>query len=328
MAPVNGGFEFILAGVPVRVQWFFFLTAALIGFNFMNVPTFFAIFIGIVFVSVLLHEMAHAAVYRAYGVAPRILLQGFGGLTFGRSLSSGRHVLVSVAGPATNLLLSVSAYYAYLHVNTRSPELLFLLFETAQVNLFWAIFNILPIMPLDGGNATSSLLSVIFKRDMTPTARILSILTGALVIGYLLKVRQTYAALFIAYFVFLNFQALGSRGPGQFRPTIIKPPKPERTGRRARKAGTNAPPAPTSRPVDASPTGPRPSSPIDTTGWQVPSTRRTFDQEIDTVLDALTGDSPELASIAVDRARRLARTPEQHAVADQLQAEILRRISG
>lgn len=326
MAGVNGGFEFILAGVPVRVQWFFFVTAALLGSNLINDPIMFAVWVAVVFISVLLHEMGHAAVYRAFGVQPRIMLQGFGGLTFGRSLPPGKDFLVSIAGPGTNLLIAFSALYAStLRID---PQVSSVLGMIGAINVVWAIFNILPIMPLDGGNATNSFLSLIFRRDMTPAARTISVITGGVVIFFLIRIQFVLPALFIGFFVWQNLQGLtGQRGPSPFRPTVINAPKQKRFGR-GRVSSPRPPAAPPTRPVDAPPGPQRGSSPIDTTGWQMPTKRRTFEQEITTAVDALSSDAPELASIAVDRARRLAENPEQHAVADQVQAEILRRISG
>ena len=155
--------------------------------------------------------------------------------------------------------------------------------------------------------------------------------TGGVIIYFLLRYQALLPALFIGFFVWQNLQGLtGRHGPGALRPTITKPPKQKRFGGRSAGRSPSMPPPSDHRPTGVGrPAGSdRPSSPIDTTGWVMPSTRRTFEQEVSTAVDALGNDEPELASIAVDRARRLATNPDQHAVADQLQAEILRRISG
>ena len=55
--------------------------------------------------------------------------------------------------------------------------------------------------------------------------------------------------------------------------------------------------------------------------------RRTFGQEVEATAQALARNEPELASIAVDRAARLAVSPEDAMVVQQLRDEVLRRLT-
>ncbi len=72
--------RFRILGFPVHVQPFFLLVAALLG-GMRNDLTLILIWVAVVFVSVLAHELGHALVARAYGQQPSILLYSMGGLT-------------------------------------------------------------------------------------------------------------------------------------------------------------------------------------------------------------------------------------------------------
>jgi len=69
--------------------------------------------------------------------------------------------LVAIAGPISNLLLATLAaigYHATSLLNVLSPTL-FLFFVTfIQVNIFLALFNLIPIFPLDGFRVSLALL--------------------------------------------------------------------------------------------------------------------------------------------------------------------------
>lgn len=77
------------------------------------------------------------------------------------------YVLVAAAGPASNLAMAVAAAVALLLVpvspvtlgesNVMAP-LASLLSRAIQINALLAVFNMIPIPPLDGGNVLSGLL--------------------------------------------------------------------------------------------------------------------------------------------------------------------------
>jgi hypothetical protein len=101
--------HFRIFGVPVRVEPFFVIVAALFGIGIEPLWVVF-VFVVVVFVSVLVHELGHALTYRALGQRSAIVLHGFGGFTVPagggrRVLSKGKSVLVSVSGALTQLLV-------------------------------------------------------------------------------------------------------------------------------------------------------------------------------------------------------------------------------
>jgi Zn-dependent protease len=171
---MNGGFDLRVAGVPVRVMWMFFFVTFLIGSSFGD-PVRIGAWMAVAFVSILVHEMGHAFAYRAFGVEPTVALHGFGGSTFGRSLPVGRDLVVSLAGPVTGLVIGLPALVVANTVPVTSALVANVIAMVVWVNVWWSLVNLLPMLPLDGGNATNAGLSLLFRRDMTHPTRVISV---------------------------------------------------------------------------------------------------------------------------------------------------------
>jgi stage IV sporulation protein FB len=151
-----------ILGIPVRIEPSFLLIAVMVGAmggTVMGMIT----WIVVIFLAVLVHEMGHALVMRAYGFEPYIVLHGFGGLagregSFGRT-SIWREVAISLAGPGAGFLLAVPAALALLFVPAPVLGGLGNLLEVLlRVTIFLSILNLIPMMPLDGGNVARLLL--------------------------------------------------------------------------------------------------------------------------------------------------------------------------
>jgi Zn-dependent protease len=110
-------------------------------------------------VSVLAHEGAHAAAARMAGLpVVRIVANLWGGHTAvesGRS-TPGKMAGVAFAGPLANALLALAAFGATGAVSGDIPGRLVAGF--AIVNAALAVFNILPGLPLDGGQLVESVV--------------------------------------------------------------------------------------------------------------------------------------------------------------------------
>src|SRR5262245_37766913 len=100
--------SFSFAGIPIRIHAVFFLMALMLGATGTQNPASIGIWVAVVLVSVLLHELGHAIAGKAFGLAPQIDLHGMGGTTSwprGRELGAARRVIVSLAGPMVGIAI-------------------------------------------------------------------------------------------------------------------------------------------------------------------------------------------------------------------------------
>ena len=110
--------------------------------------------IALIFVIVLIHELAHAASASWMGCpAKEIVFVAFGGVTLFRNpLPWLKQLFVAASGPATNLALApVTFLIWYWFGYSRGGDLSQLLWRIAWANVAMTAFNLLPIWPLDGG---------------------------------------------------------------------------------------------------------------------------------------------------------------------------------
>jgi Zn-dependent protease len=184
--------HFSVFRVPVHVQPYFWLMAAFFGFSlhgpahgasFSNwlshgqAPSF-ALWFPIMFLAILLHELGHAIVGRAFGATPMVILTGWGGLTqlHGPRIPAGRSAVVSFAGPLVGLVIGSAAWCIQAFARLpQVPVLYIALDDIVFTNFVWALFNLVPIVGLDGGNIMSSILEKIFGLGGVRSAHVISI---------------------------------------------------------------------------------------------------------------------------------------------------------
>jgi len=246
--------RFHLFGIPVRVHPFFWLVAILLGVSSggETPPIDLLIWVGCVFVSILIHELGHATVALAYGWRPWITLYGFGGLA---SYQPTRHdwksqVLISAAGPFAGFLF-IALVMAAVQASGHSVQLpamfvgevhplfppwaTFVPFDSAninaliwylwQINILWGLLNLLPIYPLDGGQIMRELcLSANRGRGIEQSLWISIIVAGGVVVFCVMQ-REIYLALMFGYLAYTNYTLLqhfsgggGYGGGGSGRP--------------------------------------------------------------------------------------------------------------
>jgi Zn-dependent protease len=167
--------------------------------------------LGLIFGSVLLHELGHSLVARRFGVdVAEIELHFFGGTA--KMLSMPKRprdeVVIAAAGPAVSLLLALGAGLllvpAYLWAPTVVARLAAVVF---QVNLMLGLFNLLPALPMDGGRILRAALTPRFGgyRATRVAVTVARVVAGAMVVYGLLATEFFLVA--IAAFIWL----LGTR---------------------------------------------------------------------------------------------------------------------
>lgn len=151
--------------IPVYIHPAFWIIAALIGF--LNSFSLFGtlIWMAIILFSVLLHEYGHGVTALVFGQKPRIDLVFWGGVTSyrdGKPLSAIKQFFIVLNGPLFGLLVYVVATLLLLIPSLAKGTSLQILHLTQVVNIFWTILNVLPIMPLDGGQLVRVVLEAAF----------------------------------------------------------------------------------------------------------------------------------------------------------------------
>jgi len=168
--------QFLLAhisGIPVRIdyRWFFVLalmswiTASSINTLVENVLAsfIFGLLTTLVFfVSILIHEYAHAVIARMEGMKVlEIVLHPFGGLArLKREPDTPRaEFRIAIAGPAASFMLAVAFAVLMAIADALALNILALLFfMLALSNFLLAVFNLFPGYPLDGGRVLRAYL--------------------------------------------------------------------------------------------------------------------------------------------------------------------------
>jgi Zn-dependent protease len=172
--------HFTVLRVPVHVQPYFWLMAAFFGYqSHAHGPwASFGLWFPIVFFAILFHELGHAVVGRWFGGSPIVVLTGWGGYTerHGPRIPPGRSALVSFAGPLVGLVIGGAAWAIQAYAPIPHNQILNIaLGDIVFTNLVWALFNLVPIVGLDGGNIMSSLLEKVFGLGGVRTAHLISI---------------------------------------------------------------------------------------------------------------------------------------------------------
>lgn len=215
--------RFHVGPFPVRVFASFFLFSAILGLNFAGEPWRFAAWMFVVFVSVLAHELGHAVVGRAIGGTPEIHLEGMGGVTFPnlrRKPGALRSVALSFAGPLFGLLLGAAAW-GLEHLWPPAPGSVsaFVVEMFQFTSVAWAIFNLLPILPLDGGNILLAILEGIRKRPSDGLAAAMSAAIAVAIAGLAFLAGYPLMATWCALFALQNgARAFALRGPAARKP--------------------------------------------------------------------------------------------------------------
>ncbi len=187
-------------GIPIYANVSLFITAGLLALAFL--PSIEAsepnigvakylialMFAALLYLSILLHEVAHAAVAKAFGLpVSSITLYMLGGVTAleRKAPTPGRDFAISGAGPAATLAV---AGISLLGLTLTSPGQVahLLLLQLTVANLFVGVYNLLPGQPLDGGSMLAAVVWKVTGRELTGavvaswSGRVVALLTALL----------------------------------------------------------------------------------------------------------------------------------------------------
>jgi Zn-dependent protease len=205
----SSGLKFTLFGVPVTISLSVVLILAFLGIQLRD-PLRIALWVGIGIGAIILHELGHALVARAAGSAPEITLAGLGGVTTYRATprarSRGWSLLISVAGPAVGIVLGLGAVAAGapccgVMIGGTTGEFAASVF--VFVSIVWGVLNLLPILPLDGGQALEALLPGT-PRQRRQRAAVVGIVVGASATAAALVVNLTFGAILAGLLTWQN----------------------------------------------------------------------------------------------------------------------------
>lgn len=200
---------------PVVIQPWFWITTVVFGGGLdagssRDAWIMVAYWVIAVFISILIHELGHALAARRYGNDSFIVLHGFGGVTVipNPRLSRDQDIWVSFAGPLASFLLALVVIGLRKVIQTDYPGFHIFMAFMYYINVYWTLMNLLPVLPLDGGQ--------IFRGLVGPSRESLACVVGGvvavLVCFYAINVQSIYMALMFGYFAWINFSNSTAEG--------------------------------------------------------------------------------------------------------------------
>jgi len=126
-------------------------------------------FLILLFACVLAHEFGHIFTARAFGVpTPDVTLLPIGGVARLERIPEApwEEFLIAIAGPMVNVVIALGLVFLfgadlnYQHLGAVESAKVSLLDRLAAVNLFLAVFNMIPAFPMDGGRVLRALLAM------------------------------------------------------------------------------------------------------------------------------------------------------------------------
>lgn len=202
-----------IGGTTLEIDFSFFILLAF--FVVMNYDPAYGIqyallWILVVFLSVLVHELAHAATIALFGYgSSRIVLGGMGGVTMNARVAKPWHdMLISLAGPLSSFALMFAMMgFMRTGIPERDRMLYPLVYLLIEMNRLWGLFNLIPVPPLDGGHFVRDLLRT-FMPDVNaaPIATWIALIGGGGVAIFLAAKGFMFGAVLIGWFTFMAFQ--------------------------------------------------------------------------------------------------------------------------
>ncbi len=196
-------------GIPIKIESsFLVLSAFLAASRGLNLSLLLE-WLAVVFISVLLHELGHALVARRFGLSPQITLYSMGGLTSWSEVTEiapPKHLAISLAGPAAGFLLGGVLFVAAPTLLRAAPsELLTVAYhDLLWVNIGWGVFNLFPILPLDGGHVLLTLERWLTRKQDQIISHTISLLSSLTITCLAFTLRSWWVVILGIWFAYSN----------------------------------------------------------------------------------------------------------------------------
>jgi hypothetical protein len=216
---------FQLFGFPVRIRLEFLIVAALLGSaGGTDQPARIVSWVGIVFVSVLFHELGHALLARRCGYRPWIELYGMGGVTHmvpGEAMRPSpwtSELAIALAGPTFGFLFGAAVWLFARFVPTVAlhPAAREAVRDLLWANIGWSVLNLVPMLPYDGGLAASAVLGRIFPRRGALFTYGLTVIVGTAALAGSIYIRNIWTGYLAARGLF------GALRPLRFHRALVR----------------------------------------------------------------------------------------------------------
>ena len=205
-----------IAGTAIRIHITFLLFLVWLGLVYYRQGGAEAarqgtIFIVLIFLCVLLHELGHVFAARRYGVRTRdVTLWPFGGIASMERMPDkpSEELIVAVAGPAVNVAIAaVLIALLWPHLDPENLAKLedpgvSLAVKVAGANIMLVLFNMIPAFPMDGGRVLRALLAMRMG-NARATELAATIGQGFAVLFGILGILYNPMLIIIAAFIFL-----------------------------------------------------------------------------------------------------------------------------
>jgi Zn-dependent protease/predicted transcriptional regulator len=209
-----------LLGVKIYVHWTFAFLVGWIVISTMRAGLGLSAvswtlgFVLAVFGCVVLHELGHALAARKYKVQTKyITLLPIGGIAQLEAIPENpkQELVIALAGPVVNLIIVLMlSPFVSIHALLDTESLMNIgasnfLFFLITVNLWLALFNLIPAFPMDGGRILRALLAIwLGHGKATRVASTIGQLFG--IVFFLTGFIYSPALIFIGIFIILSAQ--------------------------------------------------------------------------------------------------------------------------
>jgi Zn-dependent protease/CBS domain-containing protein len=212
-----------IAGIDISIHWTFLILIVWIVFSNLRAGLdtiqviWSVVFILSLFVCVTLHELGHALAAKRYGIQTKdITLYPIGGVARLEKMPDkpSQELVVALAGPVVNFLITLILSPLLLKTDWLQNEPAKVLIigpnnflpMLGLINVWLAVFNLIPAFPMDGGRVLRALLSM--KMSRVKATQIAAGIGKILAFGFvLLGFYSNPFLIFIGLFIILGANA-------------------------------------------------------------------------------------------------------------------------